>query len=75
MTFVKRIWAGVLSLIAALITAAAGFVPGWYAHLAISIGIAPTWVYACIVALVLVTSAVVLAFLSKAWQGIPPLQG
>lgn len=70
----RRILDGTQSLVAAVITAAVGFVPAWFAHLALSADLAPAWGYGSVAALVIVTGIMVLAFLRKAGQGIAPLR-
>ena len=46
-----RVWDGFLSLLAAVATLAVGLIPAWFAHLAVSAGLAPVWGYAFIVLL------------------------
>ena len=70
----RSLFDGFLSLIAAVLTAAVGAVPAWYAHVAAGNGLAPVWTYAAIVGLIFVTGLMVLAFLRKAGQGIAPLR-
>ncbi len=74
MRLLRVIFAGVQSLLAALLVAGGAFVPAWYAHVAIDNALAPTWVYGCVALLVLVSASVVMVLLSKAWRGIPPLK-
>ena len=70
----RRLFDGFQSLIAAVITAGVGFVPAWFAHLAISAELAPVWGYASVAALIVVAGILMLAFLRKAGQGIGPLR-
>ena len=70
----RRLIDGFQSLIAAVIAAGVGFVPAWYAHLALGADLGPIWVYGFIAGLVVLTGIMVLAFLRKAGQGIGPLR-
>ena len=70
----RRLFDGFQSLIAAVVAAGVGFVPAWFAHLAIGADLVPVWGYASVVALIIVTGIMVLAFLRKAGQGIGPLR-
>ncbi len=74
MTFIRRIWDGFLSLIAAALAAGVSMVPAWYSYQAINTGIAPVWVWASIAGLVAVGGIMILAFLRKAGNGIGPLR-
>ena len=65
---------GLQSLVAAVLAAAVGLVPAWFAHLAISGEQAPTWGYATIALLVMFTGMMVFSFLRKAGSGIGPLR-
>ena len=51
----RRIFDGFQSLIAAVIAAGVGFVPAWFAHLAIGADLAPVWGYGSVAALIVVT--------------------
>lgn len=61
------------NLLAAVLTAAFCFVPAWYAHVAITVKLAPVWAYAAIAGLVFVGASAILSFLEKAWHGRRPL--
>lgn len=74
MIFVKRIWDGAQSLVAAVVAAALSMVPAYYAYMAIDSGLAPQWVWATIAGLVLVGLIMIFAFLRKAKDGIAPLR-
>lgn len=68
-----RLWRTLQNLLAAVLTAAFCFVPAWYAHIAITVRLAPDWVYGAIAGLVFVGAGVTLSFLEKAWHGRKPL--
>lgn len=70
----RRIFDGFQSLIAAVLTAAFGFVPAWYAHLAISAELASAWGYVAVLGLMAVSGIMVTAFLRKAQSGVGPLR-
>ena len=70
----RAMFDGFISLVAAVLTACIGFVPAWFAHVAIGNGQGPLEVYVAIAALVIVTGVMVLAFLRKAGAGISPLR-
>ncbi|SMX36621.1 hypothetical protein MAA8898_00932 [Maliponia aquimaris] len=61
------------NLAAAVLTAAFCFLPAWYAHVAITVRLAPEWLYGAIAGLVFVGAGVTLSFLEKAWHGRKPL--
>ncbi|SNS26989.1 hypothetical protein [Antarctobacter heliothermus] len=61
------------NLVAAVLTAAFCFVPAWFAHIAITVQLAPVWVYGAVAGLVFVGAGVTLSFLEKAWNGRKPL--
>ena len=64
-----RVLRTVQNLVAAVLTAAFCFLPAWYAHIAITVKLAPVWVYGAVAGLVLVGAGVTLSFLEKAWHG------
>lgn len=70
----RALWDGLLSLIAAILTAAVTLVPAYYAWMSIDAGFAPQWVWVNIVGLVFVAGVMILAFLRKAKGGISPLR-
>ena len=74
MGFLRNTLDGFLSLVAAVFTAGVALVPAWYAHLAIGAGLAPSWAYASVAALVVVGGIMILAFLRKAAGGVSPLR-
>lgn len=74
MGFLKNIWDGTLSLIAALLTSGVFGVPIWATHQAITYGIVPIWAYAAVVGLVFVGGNLTIAFLRKALDGVAPLR-
>lgn len=74
MAFMRNLWDGILSLGAAVGTVAIVGVPLWCAHLAVNYGIASTWAYAPMAALLVVGGIMVLAFLRKAASGVAPLR-
>ncbi|MEE9427040.1 MAG: hypothetical protein V3V25_02725 [Paracoccaceae bacterium] len=74
MKFIRNIWDGLLSFIAAILSAAIAFLPAWYAHMAIDSGLASRWIYLCIAGLVFVGCVVTYAFLIKAKDGISPFR-
>jgi hypothetical protein len=47
-------------------------VPGWYAHIAANAGLAPTWIYLFIIALVFAAGLVALDFFKKGFGGVAP---
>lgn len=65
---------GIQSLCAALLTVFVGLVPAWFAHVAIDGGLAPSWGYAPLALLVVVTGMMGFSFLRKAGAGIGPLR-
>ena len=74
MALFRNIWDGLLSLIAAILTAAVSFLPAWYAYMAIDSGLASRWMYLSIAGLVAVGLIMVLAFLRKAKNGVSPFR-
>ena len=67
-----RLWDGFLSLVAAVATLAIALFPAWFAHLAVSAGLAPVWGYAFILLLAFLAGLVALDFCRKALKGIAP---
>jgi len=67
-----RIWDGFLSFLAAVATLAVALFPAWFAHLAISANLAPTWGYAFVLLLAFMAGLVALDFTRKAFKGIAP---
>jgi hypothetical protein len=74
MAFMRNLWDGTLSLVAAVGTVVIVGVPLWCAHLAISYGIADQWAYVPMAALLVVGGIMVMAFLRKAAGGVAPLR-
>jgi len=74
MRFIRNIWDGTLSIIAALLTAGVSFIPAWYAYMAIDSGLAQRWVYLPIAGLIFVGCVVTYAFLIKAKDGVSPFR-
>ncbi len=74
MRFLRNIWDGALSFIAAILSALVAFVPAWYAYMAIDSGLASRWVFLAIAGLVFVGCVVTYAFLTKAKDGISPFR-
>lgn len=68
----KRFWDGLKSFLAAIAIGAICLVPAWYAHVAISYSVAPSWVYGFVIALVMGAGLVSVDFLKKAFSGIAP---
>ena len=67
-----RLWDGFLSFLAAIATLAVCLLPAWFAHLAVSADLAPTWGYVFIVLLAFMAGLVALDFFRKAFKGIAP---
>lgn len=74
MTFLRHIWDGLLSAIAAILFAGIAFAPAWSAHMAIDSGLAPIWVYLPIAGLIFTGCVVSFAFLRKAKDGVSPFR-
>lgn len=70
----RALWDGLMSLIAAVLTAAITLLPAWYTHLAVGQGIAPAWAYAVIAGLVAVGVLMIVAFVRKGFRGVHPLR-
>lgn len=68
----RKIWDGLLSLLAAIATIAICGLPSWFTYQAIVAKVAPTWAWAAVVALAGVGIIMTLAFLRKAASGISP---
>ncbi len=68
----RNIWDGFLSLLCAVATIVICGVPGWYAHVAISNGLAPQWVYVSVFGLGFCAVLLTLSFLRKASAGVAP---
>lgn len=69
-----RLWDGLMSLVAALITIAITAGPLWAAHLAIDAGLVTPWIYAAMAGLLLVGLVMLKAFVQKAFRGVGPLR-
>lgn len=69
-----RIWDGILSFLAALVTAFVTGVPAWGTFRAIQSDLLPVWGWAALVALGFVGILMVLSFLRKAFRGVHPLR-
>lgn len=67
-----RLWDGLLSGLAAILTALVVGLPLWAAFNAVQAGLVPGWVWAAMVALGFVGLVMVGAFLRKAARGIHP---
>ena len=74
MGFMRNIWDGVLSFLAALASFAVFAVPAWATHQAITYGIVPSWCYVALVGLVYIGGNLTIAFLRKAFDGVSPLR-
>ena len=70
----RAIWDGLMSVVAAVLTAAICFLPAWFTHLAVDGGLAPVWAYAPAAGLVAVGALMVAAFLRKAQKGVAALR-
>lgn len=68
----RKLWDGLLSLLAAIATVAICGIPAWFTYQAIAAKIAPVWVWAAVIALAGVGIIMTLAFLRKAASGISP---
>lgn len=74
MMFLRHIWDSLLSVIAAILTAAIAFLPAWFSHMAIDSGLAPMWIYLPIAGLIFTGCVVTFAFLRKAKDGVSPFR-
>lgn len=68
----KRIWDGGRSLVSAVLVLGLTLVPSWYAHIAANAGLAPTWIYLFIIALVFAAGLVAMDFFKKGFGGVAP---
>ena len=69
-----RIWDGILSFLAAFVTAFVTGVPAWGTFRAIQSDLLPAWGWAALIALGFVGILMVLSFLRKAVRGVHPLR-
>jgi hypothetical protein len=68
----KHIWDGLLSLLAAIATAAITGAPSWFTYQATEAGIAPKWALGFVFVLGGMGLILTIAFLRKAKGGISP---
>lgn len=74
MSFIRNVWDGLLSLLAALATIVIVGVPLWGTHMAIDSALLPVWAYLPMAGLLVVGGIMVIAFLRKASGGVAPLR-
>lgn len=65
---------GCLSLLCAVVVAVITGIPMWYTNAAITMGIAPQWVYGVLGVFFFVSVSIVLQLLQKAYKGVGPLR-